>query len=522
MRRLPRFPLWLAAALAYGLAFPSPGLAPLAFVFLVPLLRAVENRRPAAAFSRFFFFSLAAQLILLYWIPRVMVRYGGTSWFLGIIGLVCLAVFLSFFAGLAGVLIARFARRGGFLAAGLWIPAAWVAKDLVVEKVLGGFPWCLAGYSQYRNAWFRQWAELGGIHFLTFLLIVANALFYLLLKRRDRRSFLALAVFLAGVHAGGLGLLRAHEARAAAVPFHRAGIVQPNSDHDRDFDFAAIQATLDRLFRVSAELAGRGAEFVVWPEFTVPIYPRQAPYYKEQFLAFSREHAPLLAGFTDQRGSAGFFNSVMLFSAAGVEAYDKVHLTPFGEYVPLRRQLFFVRKITDEIGDFSPGARLHNLELAGRGLSTPVCYEVIYPELVRDLVVGGGQAIVTLSNDSWFGNTSAPRQHLAMAACRAVENRRWLLRSTSNGISALVDPAGRIVRRLPLRSEGEFLAEFQYLTAETLFSRWGYRFPYACLLLALLRLLPAPGRRRGPPTSPAAGRKNRRTSRSAQNAPGAA
>jgi len=522
VKRLPRFPLWLASALAYGLAFPSPGLAPLAFVFLVPLLCAVEDRRPAASFSRFFLFSLAAQLILLYWIPRVMVRYGGTSWPLGVAGLLSLAVFLSVFSGLAGMLIARAVKRSAGFAACLLIPSAWVAKDLVVEKVLGGFPWCLAGYSQFRNISFMQWAELGGVHLLTFLLIAANALVYLLLKRRDRRALLALGAFLAVIHAGGLGLLRVHEARAAAASLHRAGVIQPNSDHDLDFDFARTQATLDRLFRVSAELAGRGAEFVVWPEFTVPIYPLQAPYYKEQFLAFSRDHAPLLAGFTDPRGSAGVFNSVMLFSAAGIKTYDKVHLTPFGEYVPFRRLLFFVRKITDEIGDFSPGAGLHNLELAGRGLSTPVCYEIIYPELVRDLVAGGGQVIVTLSNDSWFGNTSAPRQHLAMAACRAVENRRWLLRSTSNGISALIDPAGRIVRRLSLRREGEFLAEFQYLTEATLFGRWGYRFPYACLPLALLLMLPPPGRRRGLPTSPAAGRRSRRTNRSAQNAPGAA
>lgn len=521
MRLPPRFPLWLAAALAYGLAFPSPQLAPLGFLFMVPLLLDAEKRRPAAAFVPFFLFALVAHLILLYWIPRVMVRYGGTTWFLGVVGLVCLAAFLSLFTGLAGMLIVRAVGRGG-CAAFFCIPAAWVAKDLVVERVLGGFPWCLAGYTQYRNIPFLQWAELGGIHLLSFLLVAANVLVYLFLKRRDKSTAAVLAAFLAVVHAGGLGLLRAHEARAAAAPRHRAGIVQPNSNHDQAFDFARVQETLDRLFRVSAGLAGRGAEFVVWPEFTVPIYPRQAPYYKEQFLAFSRGHAPLLAGFTDPRGSAGTFNSVLLFAEDGIAAYDKVHLTPFGEFVPFRRLLFFVRKITDEIGDFSPGARLHNLELAGRKLATPICYEVIFPGLVRSLVAGGGQAIVTLSNDSWFGNTSAPRQHLAMAACRSVENRRWLLRSTSNGISALVDPAGRIVRHSPMGRADEFLAEFQYLSRLTVFSRWGYRFPYACLFLALALLARAPSRRRGPPTSPEAGRGNRRTSRSAQRAPGAA
>jgi apolipoprotein N-acyltransferase len=270
---------------------------------------------------------------------------------------------------------------------------------------------------------------------------------------------------------------------------HRAGIVRPNSDHGRNFDFARTQGTLDRLFGVSRELARAGAEFVVWPEFTVPIYPRQSPYYQKQLLSFSRRHVPLLAGFTDQRGSAGTFNSVMLFQGDAVETYDKVHLTPFGEYVLFRRWLFFVRKITDEIGDFSPGRRIHNLTMAGRALSTPICYEVIYPELVRTMVALGGEVIVTISNDSWFGRSSAPYQHLAMAVLRSVENRRWLLRSTSNGISALVDPAGRIVHQSPLRESQEFLVRFQYLKARTLFNRWGYLFPYAIFLLLPIKFL---------------------------------
>lgn len=453
------------------------------------LLLAIEGRGPGQAFRAFFFFFLLSYLLLLYWIPRVMALYGGTTWLLGIVGLACLAAFLSLISALAGAVIARVSPRGIGFAAVLWLPALWVAKDLAIEKVFGGFPWCLAGYSQYRNAWFVQWAELGGIHLVSFLLVAANVLLYLLLKRRDRRAALALALFLALAHGAGLLLLRGSEARRAGLPMTRAGIVQPDSDHDQEFDFVRVQETLDRLFAVSRGLAGRGAAFVVWPEFTVPIYPLQAPYYRRQFDAFSRGHAPLLAGFTDQRGSAGVFNSVMLFRDGGVATYDKVHLTPFGEYIPFRRWLFFVRKITDEIGDFSAGARVANLDLGGRPLSTPVCYEVIYPELVRAMTAAGGVLIVTVSNDSWFGDTSAPRQHLAMAAVRAVENRRWLLRSTSNGISARIDPEGRIRDRIPLRREAAFLASFQYLEKRTLFTRWGYLFPYACALLALAIVL---------------------------------
>ncbi len=418
-----------------------------------------------------------------------MVRYGGTTWFLGIIGLTCLAAFFSIITGLAGVLIAKVRAGGSGLAAALWIPAIWVTRDLVIEKIFSGFPWCLAGYSQFKNIYFIQLAELGGIHLITFLVISVNVLLYRLLKKKEMTTIAALVSLFAMVYISSFWLLRGHEGRIATIPRHKAGIIQPNIDHDRAFDFVRTRSELEKLFRISKELRKNGAEFVIWPEFTVPIYPLQTQYFKGRFDDFSREHAPLLAGFTDYGGSGKVFNSAILFKGGETEKYDKVHLTPFGEYVLFRRWLFFVKKITDEIGDFTPGEKIHNLGLAGHLVSTPICYEVIYPELVRAMIAQGGEVIVTISNDSWFGRSSAPYQHLAMAAFRSIENRRWLLRSTSNGISALVDSGGRIRKRSPLHREDAFLAGFQYLSERTIFTRWGYLFPYACLILVLLELI---------------------------------
>jgi apolipoprotein N-acyltransferase len=468
------------------LAFPKAQIYFLAFFFLVPLLLALEGQTRAGSFRIFFCFAFLANLILLYWIPKVMVRYGGASWILGLAGLIVLAAYLAVFSGLAGVMIRWGMERASGWKLAAWVPLVWIAKDLAVEKAFGGFPWCLAGYSQYANTWFVQWAEIGGVHLVSFILITANVLLYLLVKKRSRRMAASVAVFFLAVYAGGFLLLKSH---APASALHKAGIIQPNSDHDQVFDFDRIRKQLDRLFHVSQQFRDQGAEFVVWPEFTVPIYPMQVPHYRARFDAFSRSHIPLLAGFTDYGGGSGVFNSVMLFQVGAVQKYDKVHLTPFGEYVLFRRLLFFVRKITDEIGDFTPGKSLHNLTLGARQLSTPICYEIIYPELVRAMIAAGGEVIVTISNDSWFGNSSAPYQHLAMATLRCIENRRWLLRSTSNGISALVDPGGRIRRQSPLRREDHFLAQFQYLGGKTVFTCWGYLFPYGCLFLVLIGFL---------------------------------
>jgi apolipoprotein N-acyltransferase len=188
----------------------------------------------------------------------------------------------------------------------------------------------------------------------------------------------------------------------------------------------------------------------------------------------------------------------MLFKGREIEKYDKVHLTPFGEYVLFRRWLFFVKKITDEIGDFSPGETIHNLGLSGHLLATPICYEIIYPELVRSMIARGGEVLVTVSNDSWFGRSSAPYQHLAMAVFRSVENRRYLLRSTSNGISAFVDSCGRILMQSPLHQKHEFMVSFRYLSRRTVYSHWGFLFPYVCLLLTMGKFFLAFTRKRDP------------------------
>jgi len=477
--------LWLAASLAYGLAFPKAQVAFLAFGFLVPLLLLAEKQTKGRVFLTFFSFAFLSNLIILYWIPRVMIKYGGTTLTLGITGLMCLVAFLSFFSGLAGILIQHKIAHGSPWGLAAWIPAIWIGKDLLIEKTISGFPWCLAGYSQYKNIYFIQAAEIGGIHLVSFLLIAVNVLLYNFLKTKNKKFLLALLLVFLIIYGGGYGLLQKHDRSSRAVPWHRAGIIQPNSNHDLVFDFITIPRTLEKLFDASAVLKGQGAELVIWPELTVPIYPLQNPKYQKQFAAFSEHVVPLLAGFTDFQNFENAFNSVMLFDGDKIEKYDKFHLTPFGEYVLFRRWLFFVKKITDQIGDFTPGKTLHNLNFAGHQLSTPICYEIIYPELTRTLIARGGEVIITISNDSWFGKSSAPYQHLAMAVFRSVENRRYLLRSTSNGISALVDPAGRIIYQSPLHQPDQFMASFRYLKHKTFFTRYGYLFPYFCFFLAL-------------------------------------
>ncbi len=474
----------------YAFSLPKFDLFPLAFVFLVPLLYALETQKVKNAFWLFFRFSFFSYLLLLYWIPNVMVQYGNMGKGLSLAAFVMLPAFLALFTGVVGSLIKKILQRQNNLLSLLMIPFTWVSRELVVEHILSGFPWCSPGYSQYRNFYFAQTAEIGGIHLLTFMVIYFNVLLYLLLKRREIRIRLAavLLISVVGMYTTGYFLYRMNESSIGDQAFHTAGILQPNTQNDDAFNWNQKNKKLDEFFNDSKALMDKGAEFVIWPEYTIYIYPLQNKFHYRCFQEFVKDHVPVLAGFTDVKSSSELYNSVMLFHKNDKEfqKYDKVHLTPFGEYIPFRKLFFFVDKITQEIGEFTPGKEVRNIELEGRRLATPICYELIFPGLIREFIAKGGEVIVIASNDSWYGDTSAPYQLLCMSVIRSIENRRYILRSTTNGISALIAPSGEILYQSPFNAKDTFTAKFKYLEGRTIFTRFGYLFPYFCVLLLLL------------------------------------
>jgi apolipoprotein N-acyltransferase len=456
----------------------------------------LDRKKAKKAFLLFFTFSFLSYLVILYWIPGIMAQYGNTGRFLSIAGLLVLSAFLSLFTGLAGVLIRRVIVNSGKLTQGakiffkpvFLIPFIWVGKDLALERFLSGFPWCLTGYSQHNNIYFSQAAEIGGVHLITFIIIFINVLFYLLIRDKSKRVLAALAICFLSVYTTGYFLYKTTENKTAALSPHKAGIIQPNAKYETLYT-AKINRILKKLFDYSRELKEKGAEFVIWPEYTVPIYPMQSAHYLRMFTGFATTDVPIIAGFNDFFGRDEFYNTAFLFKKDKVEKYYKVHLTPFGEYVPLRKMLFFVKNITSGIGDYTFGKSVLNFDLDGHALSAPICYEVIFPELIRDFAAKGSELLVTLSNDSWEGNTSGPRQILSMATFRSIETRKYMLRSTSTGISAVIAPTGKLIYKSKWGVEDKFIAEFKYIKGKTFFVRFGYLFPYFCFLVTLFYAL---------------------------------
>lgn len=416
-----------------------------------------------------------------------MVYYGGMNYFLGIFGLLVLSAYISLFYGLSGMIIKKVVRSD--LSALFIIPSAWICKDLILEKLFGGFPWEFTGYSQYKNIYFIQSTELGGIHLISFIIIFLNIALYLFLKNRNRKYIISFVLILFSSYISGFFLYNRDHSLENKHLKTRAGIIQPNTGQNYSGHKKWKRASLNGLFEESIKLKNEGADFVIWPEYSIGLAPLQNKYIFNRFSKFATENIPLFAGFTDYKNSDEMYNSIMLFKKGGFEKYDKVRLVPFGEYIPFKDLFFFIEKITDEISDFTPGAKIHNLTLSGKKISTPICYEIIYPEIVRDFISLGGEAIILISNDSWYGTTAAPYHLLSMSVFRSIENRRYILRSTSNGISAVIDPRGKIVKSIPLNKEQSFTADFSFRGKLTFFTRIGYLFPYAVAIFTIVFLL---------------------------------
>ncbi len=481
--------LAIVSGLIYAAAFPKWDLHFLIFIFMLPLLFSGKRLSDSKNFSFLKSFRLfliagtSANIVLLYWIPEVMIKYGNAPYAIGVLALILLSALLAVFPGLAGYFIIKELKRG-YLAA-ITIPAIWVTKDYVLEWAITGFPWCSAGYSQYSNLKMIQLAEFGGVHLITFIIISINVLIYRDIADRKLKGTSLSVLTLVLVLTAGYFLQERYEEKNLDSEKLKAAIIQPNYSDNRKNTIKKLNLLMEN----SERLVSNGAEFIVWPEYTVSIYPAQQIYFKKLFEKFAAEQAPLIGGFTDLQGTNGTYNSVFLFSKGKIEKYDKVHLVPFGEYVPLRWLFFFFQKITDEVHDFTPGKDTLNLTLKGHKIATPICYEIIFPNLVRSFTDKGAELIVTCSNDAWYGISSAPGQLLAMSVLRSVENRRYNIRSVSTGISAFIAPTGEIKSSIPLNVTSSRTEDVYFIKDKTLFTAFGYRFPWICLLIFLTTIL---------------------------------
>jgi apolipoprotein N-acyltransferase len=480
-------------------------------VALLPLLVALS--RPRAGFAaprplRAFGLGLTAGIVYfsgtLYWLTDVMVTFGGLSSPIAIVLAGLLIAYLALFPALFAVAFAFIQRR--FRADALLIaPAIWVTSELGRAYILTGFPWVLLGYSQTPVLPIAQLASLFGVYGLSALVCAVSAVATYAIWRDGRPRRVAIGTIAATLAILTIwGTLRLRDARLTreGEPVN-VGIVQGNVAQGQKWDRAFAKQIFDSYLELSRQVAARGAKLIVWPESSTPFMFERDPIGADALRQLTRESGAFLLFGSDQfegqpPGPLRVYNSAFLLRPDGLVAgvYKKMHLVPFGEYVPFKRLLFFVAPLVEGIGDFEAGERVDVMPVGdGQSLSAAICYEAVFPELARAAVQGGSRLLTTITNDAWYGESSAPHQHFEMARLRAVEQGRYLVRSANTGISGVVDPYGRVLLRTDLFVPAAVNAEARYLDDRTVYARIGDAFAYACVAVTLWALLASRGAR---------------------------
>jgi apolipoprotein N-acyltransferase len=532
---------WTAAVISAALLelpFPLAGPMPpwraiFAWFGLAPLLWAVLRAVKAGdrPLQRAFLIAYLCGVLWFagncYWIYDTMLIHGGIPPVGSALMLVGFSLVLGLYFGLFGWGVAAVARRFGNGWALAAAPFLWVAQELAAARITS-VPWDQLGYSQVDIAVLTQLGPWSGVYGISFVLTASNALLAWIILRRARSKFGAALVSAWIVFAGLVGLILSPVAwreLPAAPTSATAVLVQPNLDVTNDDPWgpqvwnrhiAAFEKLADE--QCKAYIAGipqTGApqgevvcppypthpDLVAWPEAPAPFFQAE-PRFKDAVAEIARSSgAPVVVGgigmeYAENQRRWREYNSAMLFDPDGKELgrYDKIHLVPFGEFVPYQDLFFFAKKLTGRVSQFDRGKdrsvyRIVDQHGQMRRYSFLICYEAVFADEVREFARNGAQVLVNISDDGWYGDTSAPWQHLNMARMRAIENRRWLLRDTNNGVTAAIDPYGRVRQSIPRHKADALPAQYGFRDDVTFYTQHGDVFGWMCVVCSVGILL---------------------------------
>jgi apolipoprotein N-acyltransferase len=479
-----------------ALSFPKFGHGAVAWVALAPLFIALARSGGGWAAARLGFLTGAvSSLGLVYWTALVVVQFGGLGIPVGIGAMAVLCLALAAFPSLVAWAVGTWTRVFG-PAAVLAAPLAWVAVELVRARTALNFPWCLLGYSQHANLPVIQVARFTAVYGVSLLVAGVSALLaYLALEPRPRPRRLAVigtTVVVALVWIDGVARLRRAEPPAPSV---RVGLVQASILQGDKWDPDKAWENIDRHVELTGRAAAEGARLVVWPESAVPFYFDTSVDVAFTLRELARQHGVFLFfgndDFERSDGGRRVWVGAKMLDPRGelVYRYHKVRLVPFGEYVPFKPVLTmggrFTAKLVRQVADFTPGDGYPVGPVEGHEVGALICYEAIFPDIVRQFAAGGAELLVNVTNDGWYGRTSAPHQHLSMALFRAVENGKYLVRAANTGITAVVDTRGRVVARTELFDQTALVRDVPLMPGTTFYSRHGDAFAWTCLALSL-------------------------------------
>jgi apolipoprotein N-acyltransferase len=462
----------------------------------VPLLYAVvRSTSGRQAFVLGWISQTVAWLLMVPWVVRVMSHYGGLPYLTGVAIFVAMSLYLGLYGAVFALVVYRLKLRERFLP-WLLVPLAWAAIELARTYLLTGFPWNLIGAAIVDYTPLIQIDRFAGPYLLGCLVLLPGVTIAWLITQRAAgalRLMVASAVGIVMLVWWATGYVREKVARLdTRDEIHLAALLQPNISQEMRWNDANVIEIFQRMMTLTEAAANEGANVVIWPESTVPLSYAVTNFYRDSIEAISasRNIDVILGSVAEDPSQPDkLWNAAFLVSGGKtIGHYDKIRLVPFGEYVPLRKMLFFAQKLVHAVGEFEFGTK--DSPLCGKHAYGPaICYEVVYPQITRTQVLHGADVLVTITNDAWYDGTSAPRQHLNQARLRAVEDDRWLLRAATTGISAWIDPTGHVLREIPMGREGILLAKFATKTTMTPYVRFGDWFAYLSCAIVIIALV---------------------------------
>ncbi|MCK5451037.1 MAG: apolipoprotein N-acyltransferase [Candidatus Omnitrophica bacterium] len=461
----------LNTALAMGsgvlgiLAFPPFEITLTGWICLVPLFIIAKNTDR----KNIFWYSYLSGIVffggVLSWLTNVSVP-----------GMIMLVMFLALFYGFFGLVVRYIMTRSMDL---FLVPLIWVIFEYLRGNIFSGFPWALLGHTQYKDINIIQIADLTGAYGVSFLIVCFNVAIFSLLTRDKRRVlYTGITVFLIAISVvyGGYKIKN-----FPLKPGGEMGVVQGNIAQEDKWDEAHAEHIIDKYVKISEEAVQNKPDLLIWPETSYPYLIGEERTVPEEISNIVNKYGvPVLSGVVCS-ANGSYYNSAVLFDGKDKieNVYCKMHLVPFGEYIPFSEYLAFIRGVVDKpIGNFDKGkeytffpmrsetsaigpegARMKWIDFYKIGVL--ICFEDVFPYIAREYTKKNADVLINITNDAWFGETAASRQHLQSSVFRAVENRIPVVRAANTGISCFIDPIGNVTSKIS--SEGKDIFVSGYL-----------------------------------------------------------
>lgn len=490
---------WFLPALSgvlLALSFPGPpleGLASLyhpqwAYVGLLPLFFALQNGEKRHALYSGWLSGFTFNLLCLYWVAYTQ---GGGSAVVG--GTLLLAIYLGLFVAIWALVIRKIVAHWGIFG---WLaaPALWTTQEYALSLGELGFPWLLLGHAQSGQTNLIQFASITGVYGVSFWVVSINVLLFLLCYAHGTRRA-ALGIALVALFA--LPWTHARSAINQVTPAQslRIALIQPNLSIEEKWGYGGLERSLERLERLSYETVARRPELIVWPETALPCYLALTADCRRQTAALVDEiNIPLLTGASHyDRTLQQPYNAAFFLQPNRIEIphYAKMHLVPFGERTPYRDRIPLLgqidwTKLTGDLGpaEFAPGRQRTIFSHERANFAVLICFESVFPDLVRRHVLAGAQVLINITNDSWFGRSAGPYQHALLNAMRAIENRVAIARSATSGQSLFIDQFGRRYQTSEIFTEAALVGNVSVAQSGSFYSRNGNVFAHSCLLFS--------------------------------------